>query len=207
MPTVQLDTPHQPNKRLRQNRRRLLDIAVDVLRQISTVAFAAAAFFTVVALYFFFRRNVFAVLLDISGRTAKKEIEEIQKGTEEKNLSRKSVISAYRNSEKAKLEKQPAATGGFFTRKQKQAAPEIVTEKLKVTSEATTLLESEDATALLNGEDSTTLLQSGDETTLLEGAREIDSGDELTTLLTQLVPEFTVDSEIISVHTDEEIVV
>lgn len=197
---------------------------------ISIVAFSLAGVFFLVSLFLWFKFNIWEVIGDLTGRNAKKSIQQMRQENEKSgvNLYRTSgsygarggsgEISVRQNS--TKTETDEIKTGGISTGGIKTAritsvdegnnATTLLSENNTDDENVTTILDS-GATELLD--DGATELLDGGETELLDdGATELL--DEGTTVLTDLAanPQSTVNptkltiiQSIVLIHTDEEI--
>lgn len=194
------------------------------LEMISLISFILAGIGAVLAVIFWIRFNIPAVIGDLSGRTARKSIEKMRANNEKTgkkeftpsktNLNRGKVTELMRDSgkESGKL------SGMLLGKKKEQLIAEEQLETGLLDENKQTTYESEE-TGLLTEVDETELLQENSmETELLE--TEILEGSEETGLLveeneTMLLTEETVSrpelkgfvllEEVMLIHTDEEI--
>ena len=120
---------------------------VEIIKTLSWISFAAAAVCLLLAVFVWFRFQIMSLINDLTGKTAKKAIEQIRS----KNV--KSGDKSYRSS-------PVNINRGPLTEPVTNAAP-VKTEKLSGDLE-TTLLREDNKTVILNA-DGTTVLNHGSE--------------------------------------------
>ncbi len=176
-------------------------MGVELLQTFSLVAYILAAVFFVVAILLFFLLEVPKLIGDLSGKTAKKAIEEIRKQNERTGdkVYKPSAVNAARGaltdkiSPSGHLQKRDTSLGAAGQ------TEKIATEQLQ--SEETTILCSEaEATTVLSRltEETTVLNPNAEETTVLSQTVEVEQVDQKDVVFTlESEIDFTSTSEII----------
>jgi len=143
---------------------------------------AASALLLIIAVTLFFTMHIPKVISDVTGRTARKAIENIRKNNEASG--EKSYQTSAVNSERGKLTDKISPSGRLIPNQNRPHGTEFFTEKI--------------STQPL-GPDETTVLAAGNETTVLN-----DEGGQ-TTLLDAPQQAFSIEYEITFTHSDEVI--
>ncbi len=149
----------------------------EILSIISTVSFAAAGIFFVLAVIFWIKFKIPFVIGDLSGRNARKSIEQMRRNNEK--TGSKSYRTSAVNKKRGKLTETMKESGKLAKKagkkKSQNEKPQtglLAENKVRtLLSEATELLSADDgATELLSDENETALLDehSGEAITLLE---------------------------------------
>lgn len=134
-----------------------------ILSVISYVAFGLAVLFLILAVYFWFRYNIPAVVGDLTGRTARKSIARIRESNEKKASKPKNGTAGIKNSRKAETARIPSLAKGNTTAKlEDNERPEtglleenritgVVTEETALLDQGTVPLEAEGTMPLYDG--------------------------------------------------------
>ena len=151
-----------------------------------------------VSILLFFLLRIPKVINDLSGRTARKAIDDIRRQNEESGD--KSYQSSAVNLERGKLTDKISKSGRLIPKRSDAFGTGVITEKI-----STGRLDGAGETTLLDTAGETTLLDAGNETTLLSSAGE-------TAILSAQVADqvytdqtFTLEVEITYIHTAEVI--
>jgi len=184
-------------------------MTVETFRLISYIGFGLAALSLVIAVMLFVSYNIPRVFGDVTGRTAKKEIENIRK------LNEQSGDKAYKpspiNAARGKLTDKISDSGNLVKQSESPFGGSIGTDKLNTEM----LLEKEPVTAgvtaVSKGNETEVLAQYSAETEVLasvsatNGVLTEQSG--ITTVLSQeeLKTSVSVETDITFIHTDEVI--
>jgi hypothetical protein len=171
----------------------------EVLQMISIIAFIVAAVLAVAAVILFFKLDVRAVVDDLSGKKAERQIRELRAQNRKVEANRNGNILYNRLPGTGKdQEVQEESTEKLATAKQTTRSAEEATTLLD--NEETTVLAQEEGTTVLEQEEGTTVLAQEEGTTVL-------AQEEGTTVLAQMDTELSggyhlLLEEIIT-HTDE----
>lgn len=197
---------------------------------ISIVAFAVAGVSLILAVVFWIKFDILQIINDLTGRTAKKSIDQMRQENEKmgrRNYNPVSMTSGKGTSGEIKIKSaennnqaaakpsvsQPAASNANVSRTvmPKMAAPSPVMEGMDATE---MLQDGNEQTELLNsGNEQTELLDSGyEQTELLDDGLEqtmmLEDDADQTAILQQTHPstDFEIIQSIIAVHTEEKII-
>ena len=171
----------------------------EMYRYLSLGAAIACGIMLVVTLILFFTLQIPKVISDLTGRTARKAIEDIRKQNEQ--TGNKIYRSSSVNLRRGKLTDKITPSGRLETRQTTPFGTGVITEKI-----------SDMGLSDMQLGDETTILSEGNETTILTFAQESTPVSELcteTTVLQQREAEnnssFVVEYEITFIHTNEVI--
>lgn len=157
-------------------------------------AILCGVMFIVSALLFVFLK-IPKVIGDLTGRTAKKAIENIRNQNE--SSGDKTYKSSLVNKERGKLTDKISPSGRLIKKTTDSLGGAMATEKI-----STQQLVPDETTVLDSGNE-TTVLDSGNETTVLSGVIN-NTGNETTVLThTDTLEEFRIEYEITFIHTNE----
>ena len=185
----------------------------EMYRYIFLGALAACGICFVITAILFFTLRIPKVISDLSGRTARKAIEDIRRQNEQSGD--KSYQSSAVNLERGKLTDKISKSGRLVTRDSTPFGTGVITEKISTQR----LDEPAGETMVLSGGNETTVLSGGNETTVLSGGNEttvLNQSMGETAQLTQTASPaqqyvapvqqaFTIEIEITYIHTDEVI--
>lgn len=178
----------------------------ELYRYIFLGAAIACGVLLVVSVVLLFTLKIPKVISDLTGRTARKAIENIRLQNEQSGD--KTYQSSAVNLERGKLTDKISKSGRLIAQKETPFGTGVITEK--ISTQRLNPIEPADETTLLAA-DETTLLATN-ETTVLTGANEttvLDSGFGETTVLDvgqqNPAPAFVVEFEITYIHTSEVI--
>lgn len=150
---------------------------------------AAAAIMLVLAVVLFFTLRIPQVIGNLSGRTARKAIENIRLQNE--RSGDKTYQSSAVNLRRGKITDKISESGRLLSQEGPPSSTGMVTEKIS-TQQLACQENLEETTVLTDTGETTVLDSSVDETTVLEPARQVGQA-------------FTLEFEITFIHTDEEI--
>lgn len=170
----------------------------EILSIISIVSFAAAGIFFVLAVIFWIKFKILFVIGDLSGKNARKSIEQMRRNNEK--TGSKSYRTSTVNKNRGKLTETMKESGKLAKKagKNKSRNGELATELLAENKVRTLLSE---ATELLSASDEATELLSAD-----DGATELLSDENETALLAEHRGKaITLMEEVMLIHTDEMI--
>lgn len=192
-------------------------MSAEQFQLMSIIGFACMAIFLIAAAIMFFTFDIPAVIGELSGKTAAKQVAQIRERNK-RPTSRQNTINGYENmlansgktTEMLKKEKKPIIPGWTSTQPFSKN-PVVADEGTALLDEGTALLD--EGTALLSEE--TTMLDEGtvllsDETMLLSEPEEVGTTllGERTTLLTETESyneNFIIVQNVVVVHTNERI--
>jgi len=182
----------------------------ETYRYIFLGALIACGVFFAIAVALFFALKIPKVISDLTGRTARKAIENIRMNNEQ--TGDKSYQSSAVNLERGKLTDKISKSGRITPRDASPFGTGVITEKistakLDVAGETDVLTVTEETT-VLSAANETTVLSAANETTVLSspaGETDVLSPVNEVPSPVQTVQAFTVEHEITFVHTSEVI--
>lgn len=127
----------------------------DILQMISIVAFSLAAVFLLIAIVLFFKLDVRAIIDDLSGKKAERQIQELREQNRSPEMSRNGRV-LYNVSSEEKTAKLPAKITRPLGEDAKEEETTLLEEETMLLAEEGTTLLAEDTTLL--AEEGTTLL-------------------------------------------------
>lgn len=147
-------------------------MSVELLQTMSLVVFIAAGVFFVLAIALFFLLDVPRIIGDLTGRNAKKAIEQIRQQNERDG--NKAHKPSPVNMERGQITDRISATGSLY-KQETIFDGSVGTEKISTArlvqpnGEETTILQGQGETTVLSEQSATTLLQGFGDTTELNG--------------------------------------
>lgn len=189
----------------------------EIYRYVFLGCAAAAAVMLIISVVLFFKLQIPKVISDLSGRTARRAIEDIRRQNEA--TGDKSYKSSHVNLQRGKLTDKISNSGRIVPRAETPFGTGMITEKISTarlaqTEQApeTAVLTPENETSVLTENNETTVLYQANETSVLSPSNEtsvLDSGYGETSVLQmpeeEAVPQFTIEFEITYIHTNEVI--
>lgn len=183
-----------------------MSLSYEVFRYIFYGGMVASGIFLVLSVVLFFTLNIPRVISDLSGRTARKAIENIRMQNEQSGD--KSYQSSAVNQERGKLTDKISKSGRIVPRDETPFGTGRITEKISTQKLDTELLSDQAATTVLDGQAETTL-PGGDcgETAVLDGGYGETSvlGADPGTAIQWSEQVFVIEHEITFIHTNEVI--
>lgn len=180
-----------------------MTLTYDICRYIFYGGLVMAGLMFAVTVLLFFLLKIPEVIGDLSGRTARKAIENIRSQNEDSG--EKLHKTSHINKERGKITDKISPSGNLI-RQHTHRLGAMPTEKIAPNAPVVPAAEE---TTVLNNVDETTLLSNGNETTVLNGVGEtvvLDTVMSVVTSSTVTSECFSVEYDITYIHTDEVIV-
>lgn len=181
----------------------------EMYRMIYLVALIAGCIMAVTAIVLFFTLQIPRVIGDLTGRTARRAIEDIRKQNEQSG--EKTFAPSHVNKQRGKLTDKITHSGRIVKREESPLGVRVVTERLAGQQAA----QSNPAAAQAGGNETTLLYPEAGETAVLDPVGEtsvLDAAGDTTVLyqpaaapVANASQEFVIEYEITFVHGDEEI--